>query len=188
VRVSDGQRQMHATGKTQRGCIVKSGFKLYEISSFLEQAIDAAFTEVNEETGEIADDWYKFLDDCQMERDQKALDIARYIKSMLAEAEAIKGEKQELARRQTVAENKAKRLKEYLAGWIPAGEKIKDANSQIGWRESSRTVVTDEISLPDECFKVEYTVVLKSVEEGIKAGTIPKNVARIETRQNIQIR
>lgn len=163
-------------------------FKLYEIQAFLEEAIDRAFEESNEETGEISEDWFKFLDDCQMARDDKALSIVRYSKSCRAEADAIKAEKLALDKRQRTLNNKADRLESYVAGFIKPGEKLSDATAAISWRKSSGVVVTDESSLPVDCFKVVKTVLLTSVKDGIKAGTIPENVARIEERQNIQFR
>ena len=164
------------------------GFRLYEIAAFLEEAIDRAFEKVNEETGEISEDWFKFLDDCQMARDDKALSIVRYSKSCRAEAEAIKAEKLALEKRQRTLDNKADRLESYVAGFIRPGEKLSDATAAISWRKSSGLVVTDESSLPVDCFKVVKTVLLTSVKDGIKAGTIPENVARIEERQNIQFK
>ena len=80
--------------------------KLYEIDEAILNCIDT-------ETGEIID--ADQLDKLQMERDTKLENVACWIKDLKAEAEAIKTEKQILANRQKVAENKAESLKKYLA-------------------------------------------------------------------------
>ena len=69
-----------------------SGFKLYEIDHMLAEAIAAAAEKIDPETGELPEDWYNFLDAVQYDRDRKCLDVARYIKSLDAEAEAIKAD------------------------------------------------------------------------------------------------
>ena len=75
--------------------------------------IDKAITDLADpETGEITD--FEALDNLQMARDQKIENIACYYKNLVSDAEAIKAEKEALAERQKVAENKAARLKEYL--------------------------------------------------------------------------
>ncbi len=72
--------------------------------------IDKAITDLADpETGEITD--FEALDNLQMARDQKIENIACYYKNLVSDAEAIKAEKEALAERQKVAENKAARLK-----------------------------------------------------------------------------
>ena len=84
--------------------------------------IDKAITDLADpETGEITD--FEALDNLQMARDQKIENIACYYKNLVSDAEAIKAEKEALAERQKVAENKAARLKEYLS-YALHGEKF----------------------------------------------------------------
>ncbi len=83
--------------------------------------IDKAITDLADpETGEITD--FEALDNLQMARDQKIENIACYYKNLVSDAEAIKAEKEALAERQKVAENKAARLKEYLSYALHGGE------------------------------------------------------------------
>ena len=87
--------------------------------------IDKAITDLADpETGEITD--FEALDNLQMARDQKIENIACYYKNLVSDAEAIKAEKEALAERQKVAENKAARLKEYLS-YALHGEKFSHA-------------------------------------------------------------
>ena len=108
--------------------------KLYEIDNAILECIDL-------ETGEIIDT--EQLDKLQMERDTKLENVACWIKDLKAEAEALKNEKQALAERQKVAENKAESLKKWLA-YALQGEKFKTPKCAISFRKSEAVEVTDE--------------------------------------------
>ena len=107
---------------------------IYEINNEIMNCIDM-------ETGEVIDT--EKLNDLQMERDAKIENVALWIKELKAEAEAIKNEKQELAERQRVAENKAESLKNWLA-YALNGEKFKTAKCSISYRNSESVEVTEE--------------------------------------------
>ena len=108
--------------------------KLYEIDNAILECI-------NLETGEIIDT--EQLDKLQMERDTKLENVACWIKDLKAEAEALKNEKQALAERQKVAENKAESLKKWLA-YALQGEKFKTTKCAISFRKTEAVEVTDE--------------------------------------------
>ena len=108
--------------------------KLYEIDNAILECIDL-------ETGEIIDT--EQLDKLQMEREKKLENVACWIKDLKAEAEALKNEKQALAERQRVAENKAESLKKWLA-YALQGEKFKTPKCAISFRKSEAVEVTDE--------------------------------------------
>lgn len=107
---------------------------LYEIDNEIMNCIDM-------ETGEVVDT--DKLNELQMERDAKIENVALWIKELKAEAEAIKNEKQTLAERQRVAENKAESLKNWLA-YALNGEKFKTAKCSISYRNSESVEVTEE--------------------------------------------
>ena len=107
---------------------------LYEINSEIMSCIDM-------ETGEGIDTEKR--NELQMERDAKIENVALWIKELKAEAEAIKNEKQALAERQRVAENKAESLKNWLA-YALNGEKFKTAKCSISYRNSESVEVTEE--------------------------------------------
>ena len=107
---------------------------IYEINNEIMNCIDM-------ETGEVIDT--EKLNDLQMDRDAKIENVALWIKELKAEAEAIKNEKQALAERQRVAENKAERLKNWLA-YALNGEKFKTAKCSISYRNSESVEVTEE--------------------------------------------
>ena len=107
---------------------------IYEIDQAIMECVDL-------ETGEIIDT--EQLDKLQMERDTKLENVACWIKDLKAEAEALKNEKQALAERQKVAENKAESLKKWLA-YALQGEKFKTPKCAISFRKSEAVEVTDE--------------------------------------------
>lgn len=107
---------------------------IYEINEQILNCIDL-------ETGEIID--IDRLNDLQLERDTKIENVACWIKELKAEAEAIKAEKQILAERQKVAENKAESLKKWLA-YALDGQKFKTSKCSISYRKSEAVEVTEE--------------------------------------------
>ena len=107
---------------------------IYEINEGILNCIDL-------ETGEIID--IDKLNELQLEKDAKIENVACWIKELKAEAEAIKAEKQTLAERQKVAENKAESLKKWLA-YALQGEKFKTAKCSVSFRKTESVEVTDE--------------------------------------------
>ena len=107
---------------------------IYEIDQAIMKCVDL-------ETGEIINT--EQLDKLQMERDTKLENVACWIKDLKAEAEALKNEKQALAERQRMAENKAESLKKWLA-YALQGEKFKTTKCAISFRKTEAVEVTDE--------------------------------------------
>ena len=107
---------------------------IYEINQAIMECVDL-------ETGEIIDT--EQLDKLQMEREEKLENVACRIKDLKAEAEAIKAEKQILANRQKVAENKAESLKKYLA-YALDGKKFSTAKCAVSFRTTESVEVTTE--------------------------------------------
>ena len=107
---------------------------IYEIDQAIMECVDL-------ETGEIID--IDKLNELELERESKIEGVACWIKDLKAEAEALKNEKQALAERQRVAENKAESLKKWLA-YALQGEKFKTTKCAISFRKSEAVEVTDE--------------------------------------------
>ena len=107
--------------------------KLYEIDNAILDCIDL-------ETGEVIDT--ERLDALNMERDAKIENVACWIKDLRAEAEAIKTEKQALAERQRVAENKAESLKKWLA-YALDGQKFSTAKCTVSFRKTEKVEISD---------------------------------------------
>ena len=139
--------------------------------------IDKAITDLADpETGEITD--FEALDNLQMARDQKIENIACYYKNLVSDAEAIKAEKEALAERQKVAENKAARLKEYLS-YALHGEKFSTPKFAVTFRKTTSVNVDNpsaaiewaELNGHKECIRYKAPEISKSeLGKVLKAG------------------
>ena len=153
---------------------------IYEIDQAIMECVDL-------ETGEIIDT--EQLDKLQMERETKIEGVACWIKDLKAEAEALKNEKQALAERQKVAENKAESLKKWLA-YALQGEKFKTTKCAISFRESEAVEVTDEglnnlMKEHDELLTYKAPEPNKTaIKQAIKDGL---NVAGVQLVQNTSV-
>ena len=152
--------------------------KLYEIDNAILDCIDL-------ETGEIIDT--EKLDALNMERDAKVENVACWIKDLMAEAEAIKAEKQKLAERQKVAENKAESLKKWLA-YALGGQKFNTAKCAVSFRNTESVEVTEDGL---ENLMKEHDELLtykapepnkKAIKDAIKDGL---SVAGVQLVQNV---
>lgn len=144
--------------------------RLYDINEALAQALEAAF---DPETGEILnEDAFQQVAALELARDEKIEGIACWIKDLRAEAEAIKAEKNNLAKREKVALNKAERLTGYLK-WALNGEKFKTARASVSYRNSEAVELGEgfePMNLPSDCWSVEYKVNKTAIKEHLKAG------------------
>ena len=139
--------------------------------------LDKAITDLADpETGEITD--FEALDNLQMARDQKIENIACYYKNLVSDAEAIKAEKEALAERQKVAENKAARLKEYLS-YALHGEKFSTPKCAVTFRKTTSVNVDNpsaaiewaELNGHKECIRYKAPEISKSeLGKVLKAG------------------
>lgn len=152
---------------------------IYDILSEIEACVD-------QETGEIID--VERLEALEMEYDQKISNIACWIKNLKAEAEAIKTEKQNLAKRQQVCENKAESLKNFLDHLL-AGEKFKDGRVSISYRKSTTVEVDESVidELPSRFVKIEKTVRKNELKQAMEGGQNFEGCQLVE-HNNIQIR
>lgn len=142
---------------------------LYEIQDNIRKAIEQGF---DEETGEILDT--NALEALEIQRDEKIENIALFIKNLKAEAEAIKAEKMNLAKRQQTAENKAEWLKQYLTKCLD-GEKFFTPKVAISYRKSQTVEFIDGFDvnqLPEQFqHKVEPEADKTALKNALKEGT-----------------
>ena len=152
--------------------------KLYEIDNAILDCIDL-------ETGEVIDT--EKLDALQIERDAKIENVACWIKDLMAEANAIKVEKQKLAERQKIAENKAESLKKWIA-YALGGQKFITAKCAVSFRNTESVEVTEEGL---EVLMKEHDELLtykspepnkKAIKDAIKDGL---SVAGVQLVQNV---
>jgi len=153
--------------------------KLYEIDQAILECID-------QETGDIVD--IDRLEALEVERDQKVSNVACWIKNLKAEAEAIKAEKQNLAKRQTADENKIKQLKSWL-DYALNGTTYKDARCAVSYRKSSSVEVAEGAieNLPEEYVKVTKEAKLTELKTALDLGYKFDGIELVE-KSNIQVR
>jgi len=119
---------------------------LYEINKNIENIL----SKVDEETGELDENFAKELELLGLAKDEKIESLGCYIKNLSAFVEALKQEKLSIADRQAKAERKIERLKDYLVSNLQ-GEKFKTSKVEIGYRHSQKVAFT----IPEEDL-VEY--------------------------------
>lgn len=146
------------------------------------------YSKIEEAEGEIDDVTALELDALEMAFDQKVQNIALYHKTLLAEAKAIKEERERLYERQKQKEKRADNLKQYLRNVLD-GKKMEGNNFAIGWRKSE--VIPESITeenAPSEFIKtkIEKSVDKAGLKKAIKEGLI--TYIKLEQRNNIQIK
>lgn len=138
--------------------------------------IDKAIMDLADENGEITD--FEALDNLQMARDQKIENIACYYKNLLSDAEALKAEETAFAERRKAAENKAARMKEYLA-YALNGEKFQTPKCSVTFRKTTSVNVDNpsaaiewaELNGHKECVRYKAPEISKSeLGKVLKAG------------------
>ena len=164
-----------------------SDFKLYEINNMLEEAINEINNIAEDNEGDVPESWSSLLDEIQMERDKKLLDVARYLKSLDAKAAAIKAEEKALNERRKSLESASNRMKSYIEQNITKGEKIEDANTSLSWRKSKRVIVDNEDEISEKYCIVERKIQLTPIKKDIEAGNEVSG-AHIEENLNLQIK
>ena len=152
--------------------------KLYEINEQILNCIDS-------ETGEVID--HEKLNDLQIAKDEKIENLALWYKDLLAEANALKEEKEAFAEREKAAKNKAESIKNYLSH-VLNGENFKTTKCALSFRKSEKTVIDDIYSIPESFLKYsEPKADLTEIKKAIKNGEEIKG-AHLEETQNIQIK
>lgn len=166
--------------------------KLYEISALYKSFIEAI--ENDEIPSEAIADT---LESITAEIEDKADNIACLIKNLKAEAEAIKAEEQNLAKRRKSKESRIEWLKSYLTDNLTANglTELETARNKITFRASEGVVFDDENSFIEWAMKnngellsykaptVNKTEIKKAMASGIELDGV-----RLESRQNIQIK
>ena len=151
---------------------------LYEIDQGILECLDL-------ETGEIIDP--ERLENLQMERSQKIENVVCWIKNLLSDAEAIKAEKEALAKRQLAALAKAEQLEEWLKKALE-GQRFSTAKCAVSFRKSETVEVADVSLLPEDLLRVKTTVEPNktAIKALLKDGQEVVGCCLVE-RQNVQI-
>ncbi len=163
-----------------------SGFSLYQITGEYLSALDALTADDDIPPEAIADT----LEGLAGAWEEKALNVARYIRNLEAEANAITFARTAMEARERAATAKARRLKEYLRGELDrTGLKPKSADIAIRThRNPAIVVITDESLIPDDYRqeRVTYSISKTDIKAALQAGAAV-NGARLEQTTRLVI-
>lgn len=145
---------------------------LYEINNDYVNVIENGFS-IDEETGEILFDKTN-LDELEVEFNEKADNIACYIKDLQALSDGIKNEKSALDERKKSVDTKILSLKEYLSTALKMRDmsKLETTRNKISLRNSKSVEVFNENIIPKTYFnetvveKLDKKTLLKELKEG----------------------
>lgn len=132
--------------------------QLYEITDRYKSLFNE-FDDSDIEDENVLQAYFDTLEAIEGEFEEKAENIAIFIKTLNAEAEALKREKQKLESRMKAKENKAKWLKSYLLEAMSAvgNKKIETARVKITTRLNAESVkCSDEKSCIDWLMKNDH--------------------------------
>lgn len=134
--------------------------------------IDDLFLEATDEDGVIDFDQIKDrLEELELGKAEKIDNCLAFCKSRTATADALKKEKAAIADRQRVAENEAKRMKEYI-GFCLRGEKYESTAGKVSYRKSESVEITNEDIIPDEYLKWESRPNKTAMKDDLKQGVV----------------
>lgn len=162
---------------------------LFEINQQIADAIEVMYNSADE-TGEV--DTSKF-DELNLELDSKIENIALFIKNARAERDAIVAEIKAMKERADKLDRKVESLKLYLAGGMLAAgrEKFKSAKTEISFRKSYVTEITDEDKIPQDyktvVVKEEVKIDKNAIKDAIRKQGIEVPGAIVVENQNINI-
>lgn len=152
---------------------------LYEITGKYQELFDL-FDNANIEDEDAIQAYFDTLEAIEGEFNEKAENIAVFIKTLSAEAEELKKEKQQLEARQKSKENKVKRLKEYLLSNMHflGVKKIESARARITMRQNAESVkIANEKAFIDwaeknDCDFLNFnpTISKSAIKEALQGG------------------
>lgn len=135
---------------------------------------------VDTETGEILDE--EKLRGLRMEKTEKIASMARWVKDLRVESEALKDEIAKLTARKKAAENKQDRLKAIIMDEL-GGKKFKDSTVSIYYGSSQSVSIDENTKVPVHYLKyVEPQVDRKGLLHDLKLGVELNGIHIVENR------
>lgn len=162
--------------------------KLFDIDEKLAACVKLDESRVvDTESGEIID--LEAIAALEMERDKKIENLGCWYKNLLADAEALKAQKNAFAEREKAAKAKAESLKGFLGRYLN-GKKFETAKVAMSFRKSEAVEFDAKCigDVPEEFLKFKDPELDKvAVKKAIKAGETVPGCELVE-RQNLQIK
>ncbi|WP_304102583.1 siphovirus Gp157 family protein [Phascolarctobacterium succinatutens] len=162
--------------------------KLFDIDEKLAACVKLDESRVvDTESGEIID--LEAIAALEMERDKKIENLGCWYKNLLADAEALKAQKNAFAEREKVAKAKAESLRGFLGRYLN-GKKFETAKVAMSFRKSEAVEFDAKCigDVPEEFLKFKDPELDKvAVKKAIKAGESVPGCELVQ-RQNLQIK
>ncbi len=147
-----------------------STLRLYELSTEYLQALEA-LSELDDLPSEAIADTLEGLSGAW---EDKALNVARFVRNLEAEATAIEEAKKRMEVRARVTQHKAARLRQYLLGELEkTGLRPKAADVALRVQKNPPAVILDdETRIPEyyRCSQVVTTILKAEIAAALKAG------------------
>lgn len=141
--------------------------------------------------GAIPDFDMQAFDALQMQFNDKAENICKYIRTLEGSVDVIDTEIKRLQAMKTTSSNKATRLKNYLKNMMQMQgiEKVETDIFKLSLRKSSSLEIVDETQVPKEFVSTQEIVKIDkmAIKEYLK-GNVDVTRARIQENQNLQIK
>lgn len=162
--------------------------KLYEIKNEFSELLLMA-----DEQGLSLDDIKDTMDGIEFEFEEKADSTAKMIKTLIADADSVKAEKDRLAKRETALRNSADNLKKYLETMMLEVKKKKFKTTLFSFniQKNPKTVKVEvEELLPKKyLIKQPDKVNRKQLLDDLKAGVLEENEnMRLVQTESLRIR
>ena len=162
--------------------------KLYEIKNEFNELLLMA-----DEQGLSIDDIKDTMDGIEFEFEEKADSTAKMIKTLIADADSVKAEKDRLAKRETALRNSADNLKKYLETMMLEVKKKKFKTTLFSFniQKNHKTVKVEvEELLPKKyLIKQPDKVNRKQLLDDLKAGVLEENEnMRLVQTESLRIR
>lgn len=160
--------------------------RLYEIEAAIDEVITKGW-HVDESSGEYFD--ASDLDKLNVALDDKLEGCALYTKDLMSDAAAIRAEEKALADRRHALENRAERMREYVAFAMERAnkERFETARCKLSFRASTRVEIDDEAAIPPKFLKVVESPDKAAIKAAVKAGEDVPGASVVACR-NLQVK
>lgn len=159
--------------------------KLYEINQEIERIMSLAT-----DTGELPDDAYEQIMALSVEEGEKLESVGLWVKNTQAESYAIKAEIDNLSQRRKALENRLESTKTFIGNYLEVTNrrKIETPRVIMSLRASQAVVLDDEKAIPEMyLIPQEPKISKQDIKRDLSAGLLVAG-ARLETRQNVQVK
>lgn len=157
---------------------------LYQLNCEYTEALESLEIDEN---GEILN--ADALDSIQGQLEEKAENVAVYVKSLDAEEKALKDEQDKIAARRKSIARKSEYLRRQLAAALDRMgiEKFKRTRCVLSFRKGESVRITDDTLLPSEYIRIKTEPDKTAIKQAIKDGKeVPG--AEIEETRSVQVR